>query len=631
MIGSVTVWDLNGGPPPKIGDVLCWQSYFQQESVTSVPRYLEDNSARFREKYLAFIHDLGESLVDGKRIVDHLDIGEGLSFWWMTQLAEKSPFKSPCIYNCLRLMALEEILLQRKPSFLTLQSCDSDLAKAIRRMCQILRIGFSWRVEKEPKEKWSLLRSYRSLPHPIQGLISLARDLANRWSLRKLKMPHWFSGNNSFFLFSYFIHLDPVSCAKGKFHSRQWEKLPKYLHDNGKQTNWIHHFLFSAVVPNTQTGLAWLGKFNIDANRQGLHAFLDSYLTLTVVYQVLKNWCRLNIVNWRLRDIQVAFYPRESASWLWPILRNDWCTSLNGQVSIKNCMWVTLFDAALKAIPHQNIGLYLCENQGWERAFLHAWRKHGHGQIIAVPHATVPFWHLYYFDDPRSLIVNQHRSMPLPDLLAINGAAARAAFAKAGYPEAQLVDVEALRYMNLAGMAGERRLNSIKRFAVNHTANESTEVSILVLGEMVPSSMHQFLCLVENAIKLLPLGYKFTLKPHPGYAIKLADYPALRAEQITEPLDCVLGQYDIALSANSTSAAVDAYVAGLPVIIGLDGATLNLSPLRGQSGVCFVSTPKELSEALQSAAKDQAMEREHDDFFYLDPDLPRWKQLLSVQ
>jgi surface carbohydrate biosynthesis protein (TIGR04326 family) len=91
-----------------------------------------------------------------------------------------------------------------------------------------------------------------------------------------------------------------------------------------------------------------------------------------------------------------------------------------------------------------------------------------------------------------------------------------------------------------------------------------------------------------------------------------------------------LNQFDDALAANSTSASIDAYVAGLPVIIDLSGDELNLSPLRGQAGIRFVSTPGELAQALQavrSGSTSPTSDREN--LFHLDADLPRWRALLT--
>ena len=76
---------------------------------------------------------------------------------------------------------------------------------------------------------------------------------------------------------------------------------------------------------------------------------------------------------------------------------------MRGSAAVINLLWIELFDQALRDAPRQDKGFYLCENQGWERAFIHAWRKHGHGELIAVPHATVRFWDLRYFADPRTV------------------------------------------------------------------------------------------------------------------------------------------------------------------------------------------------------------------------------------
>ena len=617
---SVTVWDEPGSPDSAMRELLLWQSYAHGEQGFSIPRYLEEHGERLRAKYLGFIHDLGESRIHGTRVVDHLDIGDGFSLWWMSHLAEKSPFKSPRIYDCLRLLALEEVLLDKKTAEVSLVSADGRLAQAIQKLCGNLHIRFVWRPLRGTRNSWSLRRLYRALPSPARGLITLARHLATRWSLRNLQRPQWSSGDAAVFFCSYFIHLDPASCARGQFFSRQWGVLPKMLHDRGWQTNWVHHFLLSSVVADTRTGLSWLRLFNRDASRQGHHRFLSTYLEWSVVVRALRRWWRMNHVSWRLGRVEHMFFPKGSAAWMWPLLRDDWQSSLNGPVAIDNCLFVELFDAVLGTMPRQRRGLYLCENQGWERALLRAWRKHGHGEIVGVQHATAPFWHLYYFDDPRTLTSKDRCAMPLPDRLAVNGPAVMRAFSDAGYPNDRLVEVEALRYLKVPGGTGGSVLKA---------ASASHHVNVLVLGDVAPASMHNLLRLVEAAMKRLGPDFRFTLRPHPGYAVDLARYPALRADESAEALDRILGSYDLAISANSTTAAVEAYQAGLPVVVVLDGRDLSLSPLRGQPDVRFVATPEELTEALQSLRRGGATNPGHVPFFFLDSDLPRWQRLLS--
>lgn len=605
-----------------------WQSCEHGDGISSIPRYVEVHAERLRRKYLAFIHDLAQTEISGKRVVDHFDMGDGFSLWWMTQLAEKSPFKSPRIYDCIRLMALEEMVVNISPFELVLFSSDRTLAQSMQRLCENLKIGFIWRRGVQPALHSLWVRMYRSLPHAVQGLISL-RHIFRRWPLRRVTGPQWFQGANAIFICSYFIHLDPASCAKGVFYSRQWGKLQTHFNDSGRRFNWIHHFLFSEVVQSVNTALDWVSRFNSNASYQGNHRFLDTYLTWTNIGLVLKMWGKLNFVAWRLRGIPSAFCPVGSAVWLWPLLRSDWQTSLNGSAALNNCLWTTLFDAALRNVPHQPLGLYLCENQGWERALLRAWRKYGHGKIIAVQHATVPFWHLCYFDDPRTLKSEQPGAVPQPDVLAVNGLMAWTAFVDAGYPVERLAKVEALRYQDLARYVPCQATNHGRIPNGQDVQGVEIRIRVLVLGELAKTSMHHFLRILEGAFGSIADTHEFTFKPHPGYAVNMGDYPGITVNQTTEALEFILHKYDIALCANSTSAAVEAYVAGLPVIIGLDGSDFNLSPLRGRSDVRFVGSPDELADALHAIDRGYERRADHTEFFFLNPDLPRWNQLLS--
>lgn len=617
--GRAVLWDQTSAPTIEEDEVLRWQSYSETSSETSVPRYLERHAVRLRRKYLEFIHELGEYRIAGKRVVDHLNVGDGLSLWWMTQLAEKSPLKSPRIYDCLRLLALEEILVVKRISDLNLVSGDAQLADAVRRLALNLRISFRWRHQSDHERKSPARKLYEALPHAVRGLLSL-RHIARRWTLRRSEKPRWFSGGDAVFICSYFIHLDPGLCAQGVFRSRQWEELPGALNLEGKRVNWMQLFLFSTVVPDAATGVNWLRRFNRDACNQGAHAFLESYISPSLMWRVLRTWLWLNIVYWRLRTIQSACNPRQSAVCLWPVIRDDWKSSVIGRTAVVNCLWIALFDSAMRDLPRQRTGLYLCENQPWERALLHAWRKYGHGEIIAVQHATVPFWHLYYFDDPRCMDRRPNCPMPLPDRLAANGPIAMQAFIDSGYPAERLVEVEALRYM---GMQSSGESAAPREPAVGRP------VEVLILGDLMPASTHHLLRLVEQATKVLRNKPRFTLKSHPGLSVNLTHYPGITASETREALGTILGGYDVAVAANTTSASVDAYLAGLDVIIALDGGGLNLSPFRGLPAVRFVTTGKELAEALDMAAQPGTRDRERQDFFFLDSGLPRWKRLLG--
>jgi surface carbohydrate biosynthesis protein (TIGR04326 family) len=148
-------------------------------------------------------------------------------------------------------------------------------------------------------------------------------------------------------------------------------------------------------------------------------------------------------------------------------------------------------------------------------------------------------------------------------------------------------------------------------------------------GDIAPESMGPFLELVEETARLLPKQFELTFKPHPGYSPDLSAYPVLAARQTNESLATILRDHDVAVAANNTSAAIDAYLAGLPVAIALSGDGFNLSPLRAQSGAYFVSTPAQLATALHGAVAQHARAREPQRLFFAEADMPRWKNLLE--
>jgi surface carbohydrate biosynthesis protein (TIGR04326 family) len=73
---------------------------------------------------------------------------------------------------------------------------------------------------------------------------------------------------------------------------------------------------------------------------------------------------------------------------------------------------------------------------------------------------------------------------------------------------------------------------------------------------------------------------------------------------------------------------VDAYILGLPVVIMLDESDLNFSPLRGRDGIKFVGSPAELADALQVEGPPAQGTLARAEFFYIDPEFSRWRQLL---
>jgi surface carbohydrate biosynthesis protein (TIGR04326 family) len=624
---QLIVFDSTAMPAGLSGEIYCWNGYAENESVHSLLRYVDENGARFRKRYVNFIHDLGQTVIQGKRIVEYLEVEKNFSLWWMSRLAEMSTFNSPRILDCLRVLALEEILTERNPTRVLLISSDANVAETIRGLCAQLKIEFAWRTEKRKSTVSFHRRLYDRLPQFIQAPIYLARHVVMRWSLRNVGPITWFHGRQTVFFLSNFFHLDRKLAEQGRFYPRQWEALPDFLHGQGIWTNFVHRFVFSPDIPNARVARTWAHRFNFDGARQGAHAFLDTFLTVGVVLRVFFKWLLLLRAIPALRAARKNFTPEDSKASLWPLLRDEWHASISGNVAMMNLIWVELFDVAMKSVPPQEIGLYLCENQAWERAFINAWRMHGHGELVAVPHSTVRFWDIRYFNDPRELESTKPLKMPIPDKIAVNGKMAWHAFVEAGYPVSGLAEVEALRYQYLYPYVANSRSNSGRSLTLCSKSTEPPR-KILILGDYSNDQTTKMLSCAEAAMSLINKGMSFTLKPHPVCDVATEAFPNLHLESTVRPLVEIIDQFDLAFASNTTSAGLDAHLAGLPVVVFLDDSGLNCSPLRSAAGVRFVSSPAELANALQIAyCEDDAPGG--DDFFWLDPQMPKWRRLLS--
>jgi surface carbohydrate biosynthesis protein (TIGR04326 family) len=618
---QVVIWDADGIPPSGHSVTVLWRSYDTggRDDVISIPQQIENNSVSLRTRYLAWVYELGEHRIRNKRIVEHLEIRPGFSYWWITLLAEKCNFaKSPRITDAIRLMAFENWVTGRSVDRVVLASANQPLAECIRRWCVSLGMKFEWqRMSDEPENPSWTKRLYLSLPNSLQVLVWLARYLVNRWSLRGVGLCEWRKTEGRTTFVSYMDNLVPDTAKDGRFESRYWAHLPDDLQHDGYKANWLHLYIKDELLPTPGGAANAIRQFNKTGHGVQVHATWDTFLSVRVVLRTLRDWGRL---AWACRRLHPSLsLSRGAALDLWPLFEEDWHRSIFGQTAINNLLYYNLFESALKSLPKQQVGVYLQENQGWEMALIHAWKAAEHGRLIGSPHSTVRFWDLRYFFDPRTYCRNGVNDLPLPDQVALNGVAAMDAYQKGAYPIEDTVEVEALRYLYLENARAEPT-------PVSPPLNSSLRV--LVLGDYLLSNTLLQMRLLEKSAQCLPVGFIIMIKPHPNCPVQPADYPGLRMEMTMEPVSKLLAECDVAYTSSLTTAAVDAYCAGVPVVSVSDPDTLNLSPLRGREGVFFVSTAAELASALVSAASVPRILAERQDFFTLDPKLPRWRKLL---
>ena len=319
-----------------------------------------------------------------------------------------------------------------------------------------------------------------------------------------------------------------------------------------------------------------------------------------------------------LKSSMTKAFHKTPYNYLWPLLEKDWNNSIHGHTAIRNTLFLRLIDSAVGSLPKQPVGLYLHEGQSWEIAFIHFWHKHGHGRLIGVSHSTVAYWYLMYFNDQKTLYSDAKNAMPKPDSIAVNGKAMRNIMENAGYQPESLINVEAIRYLHLNNLVNQ--YESIPKVIGKN--------KLFIIGDIMPDVTKSMLFLLDQLDKSFLLKYDILFKRHPAVdPINKELYPNLHLQEINSHLNEILPNVDIVLSTINTAAAIESFAAGLPVITVLDNHNFNSSPLRGVKRAIFVSTSLELKKAIETLSNEFFIPKK-DEYFWLDPDIPRWKSLL---
>jgi surface carbohydrate biosynthesis protein (TIGR04326 family) len=617
---TVLIWDADSGEMPEHDVLVTWNSYQQDvaNNKISIPHLVEDNSGKFKSQFLSLIYDLGEAKINGKRVIEYLEIRPNFSYWWMTLLSEKCNYaKSPQINNIIKMMAFEEWIKHELPQKLVLITSNTILATALTNTADSLGIDFEWNIAPHKKvNKTFIQKIYHTLPHKLQAIVWLIKNAISHWSLKGVGVNEWKNTRAKSTFISYFFNIDSKSLEHDRFSSRYWKELLDLLEKENIKTNWLQIFVPSDLFPTSKYVAAAITKLNKSYKEQQVHVALHSFLSLKLLFFVLCDWYKLI----KLKSIVEIPLKNNSGSY-WPLIEEDYLSSLTGSTAMSSLLYLHLFEQAISSLPRQTRGFYLQENQDWELGFISAWRNYNHANhLIGFPHTTVIYWDLRYFFDVRTYKQKDNLAIPLPDKVGVNGEEAKAMYVNGGYPKEDIVEVEALRFLYL---------NSIKKN--NQLAEKIIDKrkSLLILSDYLFENVVVQMKLLLEAQAFMNSEIRYVLKPHPGCPVMVEDFPEIDLSVTNENIDVLLNDYGVVFTSNATSAAVDAYCLNKSVITVLDPATLNFSPLKDNGGVLFVSTARELAVVLEEVFDERKKKEQHEEFFYLDAGLPRWRKLLS--
>ena len=599
--------------------VILWNSYQRyDENYISIPQYIDENSEALRSKYLDWIENLGDLIIGGNSLENHL-LNNNLSLWWLSLLQEKNVFsKSIEITNAIKTLATLEILKNYSFKEITLYSNNLLLKEVISGFAKNNGIKLSIQKNlfftiREPFEK--IANSKYSFI--FKGFIWLLRYAFTRYPLKGLGVDSWINTKGKITIVNYTQNLENQSKESQKFKSKYWSSLPNKLIEMKQDINWLNMYIKDKNLPTSFVAKKKFKKYNFEKNHN--HIFLDSFISIRLINRVFLKWIRF---VFKVHPINVSkILPSIDNVNFYPFISIDWNNSFFGPSLVSNILYLELFNKAFKSLPKQSLLIYLYENISWEKAMIYSWKKYKHEQVIAYAHSSIRFWDLRYFHSPNFYNRTNVKEYS-PSLIGVNGNLAKRSLLKGGCPRKMIIEVEALRY---------KYLNFIDRRPFNKNCNlNSKNIKILFIGDYVNSNNKYMLHLLKKLLsKKQFYNHEIIIKPHPSTPISEKYILGLNFKFSEKNLDILSSNVDLAIASSLTTASIDINYLGLPILIILNGATLNMTPVIENERSIYIKTFEDLLSAVNYFSYTRVTKSLSDTIFFLDPSLDKWIKFIK--
>jgi len=600
-------------PEEKYDLIFNWDGSTDNGSEISIPERIESDSDHYKEEFLKWIYSLENLNFKNRTLSSYLKIRSDFSLWQTSLLFEKSKWKSPGLYSVFQLLALNDLLNTIDAiGQIDINIPDQQSTKCIKDWCRENKIQYiNLSINSEKSITFSGF--VKKMPYIFQALAWLIRYFLRIKKIKFFIRKDSSIPNNDLSIISYFFNVNSEKFDNGIFYTSYWTELHNILSNSKKKTNWFHIFQRSNKFKNLEE--ATLKIKNINTEESQKHYLIDNFLSYRIFFKIIIDYFRVYGKSHSFFSFTKKYFSINSKGInFFKVLEHDWKCSIFGKTAIAGCLYLNIFEEIFSRSANQKIGLYLMENQAWERCLVYAWKKNFSGKIIGVPHTLITFWDLRHFFTKKHLRSKHNYE---PDGIAVNGNFSRNMMLGSGFQESQLFSVEALRFQYLLDIKKtlKPKQNKLSR--------------ILILGDCDFEVTMKLLNMVSCLPKKLLSDLKIILKPHPLALITKNDFHKFTFEISTLSIGELIDSYDIAFTSNPTVASVDVFLSNKKTLIMQDYSSFNMSPLRGVDGVSFISSPSDLEEEITK--NFETPKRKISDFFELNKELKNWKKLLDIE
>ena len=90
---------------------LLWDGYSNEINNYPIIEYIEKNDNFLKNKYSEYIYEIKEKIINKNPYLKKLFLKYQFHIWWISKIEEKSYYKQPEIFECIKLLALNQMIL----------------------------------------------------------------------------------------------------------------------------------------------------------------------------------------------------------------------------------------------------------------------------------------------------------------------------------------------------------------------------------------------------------------------------------------------------------------------------------------------------------------------------------------
>ena len=548
----------------------------------NINEFIDKNSFSLKAEFLKVVESSGEIKIFNKSFKNFFQINEYVNLWDLSNFNEKNIFKEDYINKCLEFLAVLKIIKSHKLKYIILNNIDPDVYEVLKKYKKEINFSLSNKKKKKLKHRFKIF----VLGNWFLSLLFFLKK--NTFFNRKQRNT---LNNHKNLIVSYFCHYKKDFNKEFFFTSDHWRGLEKIIKKN--------FFYLNLFIPSKR-----YKKYNhlkIDTKNQIINLQEKNFLNNYFYFEDFIKIIFLSFISsWKFYFLFLILRNKKSSQL--PLLELSYVIqkrSFSGITCLENLKHYYSLKNFFDLNPSIKRCFYLMENQSWEKILLRICKKKKIDSIGYI-HATMPFWHLNYY---QTKSFNQ-KNIYLPNKIFTVSKINLELLLNQGIRKNKLKLVEALRY---------NWLNNVKKEKFSNSSNK-----ILVFGDYERISNEKLLKLVKKFLKD-EKNLIIYFKVHPGDITKYnSENKRLR---IINDFPKKI-KFKFFIFSNSTSASAEYSHLTDKIAIYKPNDSINLSPFKNlKNQNIFFSNVSELSNIINSRVKKKIKS-----FFYINNNLNNWKK-----